>query len=341
MYLLLAENNYISSREIKTLLAKNGLECEVVKCSSSDVLLDIAEKLIPGIIIIDFDLCLNRSEIIVQEIRMLSPKVYILAFVSADYFEKVAGVIKTGIDDYMIKPLRREDVIMRLILGLQRRAAQSEQPDFPAKKEQKEARDSWELASKKDPNGKEGEKSFVFYNCSENSSGKRKNNGDAELINFVDLLYRTKGEENIPPAEEQQNIENPGVKEDSHIFTIEDVEDEEEKGLFDDPMLNTGEERLRWPDEERVFSEKEEENMDSNRMADGYRPGEEPEQDEGSSIQDWMKEPELSSVVSEEEVEVAVNNHYLQTETAGEVDEPDFSRKDLLREDEDNIIARE
>ncbi|MDW7740405.1 MAG: response regulator [Bacillota bacterium] len=121
MYLLLVENNYISSREIKNLLDRNKIDCEVLKCSSSDSLLDIAGKLSPDIVVIDFDFYINDSEIIVQKLRKFSPGAYILAFVDSDHFTKLYKAIEIGIDDYMVKPLQHEDIILRVKLGLQRK----------------------------------------------------------------------------------------------------------------------------------------------------------------------------------------------------------------------------
>lgn len=340
LYLLLAENNYISSREIKTLLVKNGLEYEVLKCSSSDALLDIAGKLMPDIIIIDFDLCLNRSEIFIREIRMLSPKAYILAFVSADHFEKISGAIETGIDDYMIKPLRREDIIMRLMLGLQRRAVQSEQPDFTAEEKKEEEKDRWEKAFNRKPDEKEEKRSFIFYNRSKKSSEKRKNDGDAELINFVDLLHKSERDEIVSPVAEEQVIEDFGEEKDSAIFSDEKIDDQKDETFIDDLTPDLNGESLPWPDEERAYFENEEEHMESDKMVDDDKPDKELEQDKGSSFQDWMKEPEFSSVV-EEKVEVAVNNYCPPAETAKEVDEPGFSSKNQVDEDEDDVLFEE
>jgi signal peptidase I len=119
LYLLLAENNYISSREIKSLLDKNRISCEIVNCSSADALLDIAEKIAPDIVIIDFDLFLDDSVNIVKELRRHSAGAYILAFVDPDHYNQLHRAIEDGIDNYMVKPLQREDVLLRLKMGLQ------------------------------------------------------------------------------------------------------------------------------------------------------------------------------------------------------------------------------
>lgn len=119
MYLLLAENNFISSREIKSLLDKNKISCEIVNCSSSDALLDIAEKIAPEIVIIDFDLLIDESANIVKELRRYSAGAYILAFVDPEHYDKLHRAIDDGIDNYLVKPLQREDVLLRIKMGLQ------------------------------------------------------------------------------------------------------------------------------------------------------------------------------------------------------------------------------
>jgi len=85
LYLLLVENNFISSREIKSMLDKNRIKCEIVNCSSSESLIDIAEKLSPEIVIIDFDFFIEDSAEIVRDLRENSEEVYILAFIDPDH----------------------------------------------------------------------------------------------------------------------------------------------------------------------------------------------------------------------------------------------------------------
>lgn len=127
MYLLLVDNNFISSREIKAMLDKHNLNCEIINSSSSDSLLDIAEKMAPEIVIIDFDFYIDDSAEIVRSLRQYSSEAYILAFIDPDHYEKLHLAIEMGIDDYMVKPLQRDDVMLRIKLGLQRKSILSVQ----------------------------------------------------------------------------------------------------------------------------------------------------------------------------------------------------------------------
>ncbi len=124
MYLLLVENNFIFSKEIKSLLEKNNIDCEIVNCSSSEVLLNIAEKLVPDIAIIDFDFSFDDIDNIVRKLRQYSPGADIYAFIDSGHYEKIQHAVDLGIDDYMVKPLQLEDVMLRIKMGLQRKGMQ-------------------------------------------------------------------------------------------------------------------------------------------------------------------------------------------------------------------------
>ena len=128
MYLLLVENNFISSRELKVLLDKNKISCEIINSLSSKALLDIAKKLAPDIVIIDLDFYVDDSAELIRKLREYSNEAYILAFIDPDHHEKLHLAIEMGIDDYMIKPLQRDDVMLRIKMGLQRKSTQLIQP---------------------------------------------------------------------------------------------------------------------------------------------------------------------------------------------------------------------
>ena len=120
MYLLLVDNNYISPRDIKVLLDKNRISCDVINCSSDKVLLDLSEKLEPDIIIVDFDFFSDDPVDIVKKLRHTCPPAYILAFVERDQYQSLYEAVEEGVNDYLVKPLQREDVMLRIKMGLQR-----------------------------------------------------------------------------------------------------------------------------------------------------------------------------------------------------------------------------
>ncbi len=118
MYLLLVENNYISSRDIKGLFDTNNIRCEVVNTFSSKSLIDLAQKLTPEFVIVDFDFFNEDPVSIVRELRHRTPQAYIIAFADPDFYQDLGRAIEAGVNDYLIKPLQREDVLIRLKMGL-------------------------------------------------------------------------------------------------------------------------------------------------------------------------------------------------------------------------------
>ena len=118
MYLLLVENNYISSRDIKVLFDANNIGCEVVNTSSSKSLIDLAQKLTPEFVIVDFDFFTDDPVSIIKELHQLTPHAYIIAFADPDFYQNLDQAIEAGVNDYLIKPLQREDVLLRIKMGL-------------------------------------------------------------------------------------------------------------------------------------------------------------------------------------------------------------------------------
>ncbi len=118
MYLLLVENNYISSRDIKALFKADKIGCEVVNTSSSKSLIDLAQKLSPHFVIVDFDFFNDDPVSIIKELRQRTPRAYIIAFADPDFYHNLGQAIEAGVNDYLIKPLQREDVLIRIKMGL-------------------------------------------------------------------------------------------------------------------------------------------------------------------------------------------------------------------------------
>lgn len=135
MYLILVDNNFISSRGIKALLDKNEINCEVVNCSSREALLDISRKLSADILIIDFDIFAGDAAETIGILRGHSPKAYILGLINYEQYEKLQHAIKLGIDDYMVKPLQINELILRVKIGIRRKENRIEKPAADVRKE--------------------------------------------------------------------------------------------------------------------------------------------------------------------------------------------------------------
>ncbi len=118
MYLLLVENNHISSREIKALLTAGNIDCEVVNTSSAKSLIELAQKLTPEFIISDLDYITDDPVSIIKKLRQCAPHTYIIALADPDFYNDLDLSVEVGVNDYLIKPLQREDVLIRVKMGI-------------------------------------------------------------------------------------------------------------------------------------------------------------------------------------------------------------------------------
>jgi DNA-binding NarL/FixJ family response regulator len=123
LYLLLVENNYISSRDIKSLFNASNIGCEVVNTSSGKSLIDLAQKLTPEFVIVDFDIFTDNPVLTIKELRQRTPHAYIIALAEPEFYQNLGQAIEAGVNDYLIKPLQREDVLIRIKMGLQHQKA--------------------------------------------------------------------------------------------------------------------------------------------------------------------------------------------------------------------------
>jgi two-component SAPR family response regulator len=113
------DNKDISPRNIKILLDKNKISCEVVTSSSSEALLDLSEKIKPEIVIVDFDFFNIDPVGTVRKIRHFCPQAHIIAFADPRQRQNLSEAIEEGLNDYLIKPLQPEDLMLRIKIAAQ------------------------------------------------------------------------------------------------------------------------------------------------------------------------------------------------------------------------------
>ena len=229
MYLLLVENSFISSREIKSLLDKNSIKCEVVNCSSGEALLDIAEKLAPDIVIIDFDFYIDDSAEIVRELRKHNDEAYIFAFIDPDHYEKIYQAIEMGIDDYLVKPLQREDVMLRIKMGLQRKTSQVKKPAASAIRDQVDSTKLLkDIADAFGQEYGEAEKTFFSTESAEDITAQPAEDdySDLEYISEIQEL----ADQDIPAVEDA--VSDEFAEQEVAEVTEETEEDEYSDNLF-------------------------------------------------------------------------------------------------------------
>lgn len=123
MYLLLVDYDFIPTNEMQKILEQTPDDTDIVNCYSAATLLRIAEKLDPDIIVIDFAKVENDLANLFSDLREKSPDAHVLALIDPEYYDKLYRAIETGgVDDYIVKPVRREDFMARLQLAAKKKS---------------------------------------------------------------------------------------------------------------------------------------------------------------------------------------------------------------------------
>jgi len=122
MYLLLVDHKLISSSDLKELIDQGSEETDVVNCFSQETLLKVADKLMPDIVIIDFELVKGELAGLFDSLRSKNKDAYIMALINSDYYDALNNAIELGgIDDYMVKPIQKEDLVARLRIATRKK----------------------------------------------------------------------------------------------------------------------------------------------------------------------------------------------------------------------------
>ena len=122
MYLLLVDHKLISSSDLKELIDQGFEETDVVNCFSQETLLKVADKLMPDIVIIDFDLVKGELAGLFDSLRSKNKDAYVMALINSDYYDALNNAIELGgIDDYMVKPIQKEDLFARLRIATRKK----------------------------------------------------------------------------------------------------------------------------------------------------------------------------------------------------------------------------
>ncbi len=115
MYLLLVDQDFVSSTNIQEMVRKSHDNTDIVQCYSTDALLNIAEKLSPDIIVTDFDLIEGDYIEYFRTLRSQCAMAHLLVLINPDNFENLNVLIEQdGIDAYMVKPINHDDFLARI-----------------------------------------------------------------------------------------------------------------------------------------------------------------------------------------------------------------------------------
>ena len=121
MYLLLVDHNFITSSDLKEMMEQSPAGTDIVNCFSTDTLLKIAERVKPDIVLIDFDMVGDNFEELFNQIRKVSENAHIIALIATEYYEDLNKAIETGgVDDYIVKPIQKEDFMARVHIAAKR-----------------------------------------------------------------------------------------------------------------------------------------------------------------------------------------------------------------------------
>lgn len=115
MYLLLVDYSVISSADLQEMIEQSPSGTDVVNCFSADTLLKVADRISPDIIIIDFDLVRDDLKPLFSSLRAKSKGAHILALINPENYERLFAAIELGgVDDYIVKPIQKEEFFARV-----------------------------------------------------------------------------------------------------------------------------------------------------------------------------------------------------------------------------------
>jgi len=115
MYLLLADQDFIKTADLKELLDKSPAGTDIVNCYSADTLLKLTESIKPELVIVDFKMIGEDVNELFQSLRKKGRNAHIIALIDSEYYDALNEVIDNGgVDDYIVKPISKEDFMARV-----------------------------------------------------------------------------------------------------------------------------------------------------------------------------------------------------------------------------------
>lgn len=94
---------------------------KVSVCTSAKELLDCSRERKPDVAVIDIDLPGEEGLEVLKSFRVLFPETYILLLAGGQNYDRLERALKLGADDYMVEPLVREELEIRLSMAIKSR----------------------------------------------------------------------------------------------------------------------------------------------------------------------------------------------------------------------------
>ncbi len=121
-HLLIVEDESLVRRGIKTLVDYSALEIdEIYEAENGEAALKIFETKKIHLVFADINMPKMNGLDFAKKLKEKDPNVKIALITGYDYFEYVLSALKIGVDDYILKPISKDDITELLIKLIEKR----------------------------------------------------------------------------------------------------------------------------------------------------------------------------------------------------------------------------
>ena len=130
MKLLIADDEPIIRRGIRALVDFEALGIDhIYEAADGKQAFDLFEKELPDIVLADINMPGLNGLDFSSKVKAIKPETRIALITGYDYFDYAHKAIKIGVDDYILKPVSRDDIsqlLHKLIKSIQQQATEAE-----------------------------------------------------------------------------------------------------------------------------------------------------------------------------------------------------------------------
>lgn len=231
MYLLLVDPELFTSADLKELLEHAPAGSDIVNTYSAETLLTVAGKISPNIIIVDFDLVNEQADDLFNKLRDTAGQAHVLALIDPDHYEKLYKTIEDGgLDDYIVKPIRKEELMARVQIASRRKpmpAVDRQKPPIIEPADQKESEPALgeDIPTVEDP----------VLEQDDTTTGSPEFSFEDEVVAEVEEPDALSGEETPEDTAFISSLDEPEPED----LTVSEVSTEEEEfKIYEDPEIS-------------------------------------------------------------------------------------------------------